>query len=171
MNTFIFYSCLSSPILVRLYCREPEWGIQPVAKVMRKEARHMQRRDRASGLPLEILEHLPPKPESTWFTVLCFPPTLLTLTGGCPPPPPFSGKVNLELLDNKSPGHNKSVSIPKPLWWLSSLPDSYSCACDCLWPPHPERHRKLKIIRIELIKGFICWANTCCQIFIFYLLI
>ena len=27
----------------------------------------------------------------------------------------FLGKVNLELLDNKSPGHNKSVSIQKPL--------------------------------------------------------
>ena len=34
----------------------------------------------------------------------------------------FLEKVNLELLDNKSPGHNKSVSIQKPLWWLSSLP-------------------------------------------------
>ena len=30
-------------------------GAPPVAKVMRKEARHMQRRDRASGVPLEIL--------------------------------------------------------------------------------------------------------------------
>ena len=27
----------------------------------------------------------------------------------------FLGKVNLELLDNKSPGHNKSVLIQKPL--------------------------------------------------------
>ena len=27
----------------------------------------------------------------------------------------FLEKVNLELLDNKSPGHNKSVSIPKRL--------------------------------------------------------
>ena len=34
----------------------------------------------------------------------------------------FLEKVNLELLDNKFPGHNKSVSIQKPLWWLSSLP-------------------------------------------------
>ena len=38
----------------------PEWGTPPVAKVMRKEARHRQRRDRASGVPLEILERLPP---------------------------------------------------------------------------------------------------------------
>ena len=35
----------------------------------------------------------------------------------------FLEKGNLELLDNKSPGHNKSVSIQKPLWWLSSPPD------------------------------------------------
>ena len=43
----------------------------PVAKVMRKEAWHTQRRDRASGVPLEILEHLPTKPESAYFTALC----------------------------------------------------------------------------------------------------
>ena len=30
----------------------------------------MQRRDRASGVSLEILEHLPPKPESAYF-LLC----------------------------------------------------------------------------------------------------
>ena len=54
-----------------LECWEPAWGTPPVAKVMRKEARHTQRRDRASGVPLEILEHLPPKPESAYFTALC----------------------------------------------------------------------------------------------------
>ena len=37
----------------------------------------------------------------------------------------FLEKVNLELLDNKSPGHKKSVSIQKPLWWLSSLPGRF----------------------------------------------
>ena len=40
------------------------------AKVMRKEALHTQRWDRASGVPLEILKHLPPKPESAYF-LLC----------------------------------------------------------------------------------------------------
>ena len=43
-----------------------------MGKVMRKEARHTQRRDRASGVPLEILEHLPPKPESTYFLLCAF---------------------------------------------------------------------------------------------------
>ena len=35
-----------------------------VTKVMRKEARHTQRRDRASGVSPDILEHLPPKNQS-----------------------------------------------------------------------------------------------------------
>ena len=48
----------------------PGAGAPPVAKVMRKEARHTQRQDGASGVPLEILEHLPPKPESAYF-LLC----------------------------------------------------------------------------------------------------
>ena len=42
-----------------------------MAKVMRKEAQHTQKRDQASGVPLEILERLPPKPESAYFTTLC----------------------------------------------------------------------------------------------------
>ena len=41
-------------------CWGPAWGTPSVAKVMRKEARHTQRQDQASGVPLEILEHLPP---------------------------------------------------------------------------------------------------------------
>ena len=53
-------------------CAGSRWGIPLVTKVMRKEARHMQRRDRASGVPLDILEHLPPKkPESAYFIALC----------------------------------------------------------------------------------------------------
>ena len=58
----------------------------PMAKVMRKEAWHTQRRDRASGVPLEILEHLPPKPESAYF-LLCALTYTSDFTGGCPPLP------------------------------------------------------------------------------------
>ena len=54
------------------HCREPAWGTPPMANVTRKEARHTQRRDRASGVPLEILEHLPPKPESAYFLLCAF---------------------------------------------------------------------------------------------------
>ena len=51
-----------------------------------------------------------PKPESVCLTMLCLSSTLLTLTGGYPRHP-FSGKSQLRALVNKSPGHDKSVSI------------------------------------------------------------
>ena len=54
-----------------------------MAKVMRKEARHTQRRDRASGVPLEVLEHLPPKPESAYF-LLCALTYTSNFTGAVP---------------------------------------------------------------------------------------
>ena len=73
------------------------WDIPLVTKVMRKEARHTQRRDRASGVPLDILEYLPPKNQSLPTLLLC----ALTsdFTGGCPPPPSRSlcQRVNLQL--------------------------------------------------------------------------
>ena len=49
-----------SQLFTWVACWGSEWGTPPVAKVMRKEARHTQRQDRASGVPLEILEHRPP---------------------------------------------------------------------------------------------------------------
>ena len=52
-------------------CQEPARDIPLVTKFMRKEARHMQRRDRASGVPLDILEHLPPKKQSLPTLLLC----------------------------------------------------------------------------------------------------
>ena len=77
-------------------CREPAWGTPPVAKVMRKEAWHTQRRDRASGVPLEILEHLPPKPESAHFTALCS-NLHLWLYRGLSPTTSLWKRVNLQL--------------------------------------------------------------------------
>ena len=57
-----------------------------MANVMRKEVRHTQRRDRASGVPLEILEHLPPKPESAYFLLCALTYTSdLTGVGGAVP--------------------------------------------------------------------------------------
>ena len=67
-------------------------------------------------------------------TRICLPYYIMPFTNssdinrGLSPHHLFLEKVNLELLDNKSPGHNKNVSIPKPLWWLSSLPDRF------VWP-------------------------------------
>ena len=53
-----------------------------MAKVMRKEARHTQRRDRASGVSLEILEHLPPN-QSAYFR-LCALTYTSDFTGAVP---------------------------------------------------------------------------------------
>ena len=78
------------------FCQEPAWGTPPVAKVMRKEAQHTQRRDRASGVPLEILKHLPPKPESAYFTALCS-HLHLWLYGGLSPTTSLREGVNLKL--------------------------------------------------------------------------
>ena len=54
-----------------------------------------------------------PKPESVCFTILWLSPTPLTLTEGYPQPP-FSEENQLRALVNKSPGHNRSVSIQTP---------------------------------------------------------
>ena len=100
-------------------CREQE--LPPVAKVMRKEAWHTQRRDRASGVPLEILEHLPPKPESAYF-LLCTLTYTSDFTGGCPPLPLSEERVNLQLQLIKFLG----VIVFQPtklLWKSSSLPE------------------------------------------------
>ena len=74
-------------------CRE---RAPPVAKVMRKEAGHTQRRDGASGVSLEILEHLPPKPESAYFTALCS-HLHLWLYGGLSPTTSLWKRVKLQL--------------------------------------------------------------------------
>ena len=71
-----------------IHCREPARDIPLVTKVMRKEAPHTQTQDRASGVPPDILKHLPPKNQSLPTLLLC----ALTsdFTGGCPPPPSHS---------------------------------------------------------------------------------
>ena len=59
-------------------------GAPPMTKVMRKEARHTQRWDRASGVPLEILEHLPPLTRACLLYYFVLSPTPLTLRGAVP---------------------------------------------------------------------------------------
>ena len=53
-----------------------------------------------------------PKTRVCLLYCVMLPPTLLTLTEGCPLTTFFLEKVNLKLLDNKSSGHKKRVSIP-----------------------------------------------------------
>ena len=100
---------------------EQLWGASSApAKVLRKEAWHTQRRDRASGVSLEILEHLPPKPESAYF-LLCAFTYASDFTGGCPPLPLSEKRVSLHL-QLIIPGCD-SVSTYKLLWKSSSLPE------------------------------------------------
>src|SRR5574337_1263386 len=65
---------------------------------MRKEARHTQMRDRASGVHTDVLEQLPPNKNRSLPTVLLYALTC-DFTGGCPPPPSCSlcQRVNLQL--------------------------------------------------------------------------
>ena len=111
---------LSSPSPPAPNLSLPGAGAPPMSKVMRKEARHTQRRDRASGVPLEILEHLPPKPKSAYF-LLCALTYTSDFMGGCPPQPLSEKRVNLQL-QLIIPGCD-SVSIYKLLWKSSSLPE------------------------------------------------
>ena len=67
----------------------------------------------AQGTP-ESARACTPKQESVCLTTLCLSPTLLTLTGGYAQPP-FSGKSPLRALVNKSPGHERNISILTPL--------------------------------------------------------
>ena len=84
-------------VAVSFSCREPARDIPLVTKVMRKGARHTQRWDRASGVPPDILEHLPPNNQSLPTLLLCA--LASDFTGGCPPPPSRSlcQRVNLQL--------------------------------------------------------------------------
>ena len=80
----------------------------------------MQRRDQASGVYLEILEHLPPKPESTYFLLCAFTYTS-DFMRGCPPLPLSEKRVSLQL-QLIIPGCD-SVSTYKLLWKSFSLPE------------------------------------------------
>ena len=83
-----------------------------MTKVMR-ERLDGQRQVRTRGTPGPA-QASTRKPESVCLTILCLSPTTLTLTGGCPRPP-FSEGNQLRALVNKSPGHDKSVSIQTSL--------------------------------------------------------
>ena len=67
-------------------CREPVWGTPPLAKVMRKEAQHTQRQDRASGNPL--FPSIYPQNQSLFYALTY----TSDFTGGSPPSPFLSEK-------------------------------------------------------------------------------
>ena len=85
-----------------------------MTKVIRKEAPHTQRRDRALGVSLKILEHLHPKPESAYFLLCAF-----TYTSDSHYLSEKRVSLQLQLI---IPGCD-SVSTYKLLWKSSSLPE------------------------------------------------
>ena len=91
-----------------------------------------------------VPEHLPPKTRVCLLYCVMLSTYSSDINSGWFPYHLFLEKVNLELLDNKSPGHNTSVSIQKPLWWLSSLPAGLLQLCMWLFAASHERPRKLK---------------------------
>ena len=105
--------------------RELARDIPLVTEVMRKEARHTQRRDRALGVPPDILEHLPPKNQSLTTLLLCA--FTSDFTAGCRPPPSRSlcQRVNLQLQLIKFLGNQECLN-PNPsdgsLTRLTNLP-------------------------------------------------
>ena len=79
---------------------------------------HAERSDGQGGSGLEgspgRARASTPKPEFVHLTILCFSPNSSDINGVCPRPP-FSEGNQLRTLVNKSPGHDKSVSIQTPL--------------------------------------------------------
>ena len=118
-------------------CWGPAWGTPPMAKVMSKEAWHMQRRDQASGNPL--FPSIYPKTRVLYGELS---PITISLRG-----------VNLQLQLIKIPGRDKSVSTYE-LWRFSGLSDQARLAArDCLQPPNCERHGML----LKLSKYRLFW--------------
>ena len=62
-----------------------------------------------------VPEHLPPKTRVCLLYCVMLSTYSSDINRGLSPHHLFLEKVNLELLDNKSPGHNMTVSIQKPL--------------------------------------------------------
>ena len=97
-------------LMLKLQCWEPPWEIPTTTRSCGRDLI-----SKVSGL-----ERLPrpagastPKPESVCLTILCLSPTLLTLTGSYPRTT-FSGENLLRALANKSPGHERNISIQTP---------------------------------------------------------
>ena len=149
-------------------------GAPLLAKVMRKETWHTQRRDRASGVPLEILEYLPPKPESAYF-LLCALTYTSDFMGTVPHYLSLKKRVNLQLQLIKFLGvivFEPTNSYGSPLACLNrffrphviaqSLPTVRGMGCSKL-----SKYRFLwavkRLIRNCIGEGFFtCWANVCC---------
>ena len=133
------------------FCWEPAWGTPPVAKVMRKEAQDTQKQNWASWVPLEILEHLPSKPESAYFTALCS-HIHLWLYGELSPTTSLWKRVNLQLQLIKFLGMTRVFLFTTVRGMRCSKLSKYIF----LWA--------VKRLTRNCIgeRFFTCWANVCC---------
>ena len=121
------------------------------------------RRIRNRGTPWTCSSIYPkPKPVCLLFTILCLSPTLLTLTGFYPRPP-FSGENQLRALVDKSPGHERSISIQTPLLgrFIQTLATMHMIVHKP-WHGKPKHYKNIEpfegwksFIKIILMKGFI----------------
>ena len=107
MNSVSFQETKSTPINCQKLAQEIPTMTRSCGRDLTSKA------DQDSRDPLDLLDHLPPKPESVFLTILCLSPTLLTLIGGYLRPP-FSGKNQLRALVDKSLGHERNISIQIP---------------------------------------------------------
>ena len=149
-------------------CREPAWGILPMAKVMRKGAWQTQRQDQASGVPLDFLEHLPPNQSLPALLHYVFHLLFWHYRGAVPHHLPLKG-VNLQLQlisllgitrvfqsKNSSDGSLACLTslsgLLQPHMWLFTASQLWE-AWDVLNFLNAKSYEKLEIISVVLV-GF-----------------
>ena len=161
-------------------CREPAWGTPPMTKVVRKEARHYAKAGSSLRRP-PVPEHLPPKPESAYLTVLCS-QLHLWLYGGPTPTASLREGVNLQLqlikilgvtrvfqLTNSSEGSLACLNrFVQTHVIIHSLPTVRGTRCFKIskyrffWEVRKLLVEYSGLIRNYIGEGFfICWANIC----------
>ena len=109
-------------------------------KVMRKEAQHTQRRDQASGVPLEILEHLPPKAA---IQVFC---------------PLINWVVCLLLLSFRSSLYSVDIGHFSEMWFTAVLSHSIGCLFSLLIVSDAQKC-------LILMKPSLSTFSFCCPFF------
>ena len=147
-----------------------------MAKVMRLRGPTGKGESGLKGASLDLLVHLPQKPESACLTALCLSPIFLTLQGGLSPTT-FPWKIRVPV---NSLLHIKGVSQVKPLCWQTSLCDriihtlatTYMIVYNLSTINRTEsleyfeslsQYRVFLKIKIMLVKGFIAELMNDCR--------
>ena len=152
-----------------------------MTKVMKLEAWHTQRPDQASGVPLDILEHLPPKPGSAYLTALCFHLHFWHYWGLSPITSLWKGaNIELQLINilgvtrvflstSSSDGSLANLTGLSGHMWLFIASQLWEArdAINFLITDSFEKLENYKNSISKLVRnytggGFHCWANICC---------